>query len=93
MEHIKVRAAGFEFEIPQLKTCEYPRQIRWVDFDSETEELLYGIQFGDKVVCSCCGIVFSIDELNEMARIWVSTNWFEVNEKWIDLYDEMKCNW
>lgn len=93
MEYIKVSSGGFEFEISQLKTCEYFRQIRWTDFDSETGEFLYGIQFGDKVVCSCCGIIFSIDELNEQACIDLCTNWVKVSDRWIDFTDEIARNW
>lgn len=93
MEYIKVRAAGFEIEIPQLKACEVPRQVRWTNFDSASDEMCYGIQIGEQLICSCCGAIFPIDELNERACIDLSTNWVEINEKWIDFYHEMTYNW
>ena len=93
MEYIKVHSTGREIEIPQLKACEAPRQIRWRDFDSEDGNIIYGIQLGDKIICSCCGGVFLIDELNEMARIDLCTNWAEVSKDWISFTDEMTYNW
>lgn len=93
MEYIKVGSVGFETKIPQLKACEHPRQIRWIDFDSETDNVLYGIQLGDKVICACCGGVFPIDELNELAREAFSTNWVEIGEYWISFKNEMAGNW
>ena len=93
MEYIKVGSAGFETEMLQLKACDAPRQVRWTDFDSETGNVLYGIQLGDKVICSCCGGIFSIDEMNELARTWLCTNWVEVSEEWISFSDEMACSW
>ena len=95
MEYIKVGSVGFETEIPQLKACETPRQVRWrdFDFDSEFEEIIYGIQVGDKIICACCGGIFPIDELNEQARESLCTNWVEVREDWISFTDEMTYNW
>ena len=93
MEYIKVGSTGFETEMPQLKACEYPRQIRWTDFDSETGHVIYGVQLGDKVICACCGGIFPIDELNELAREFLCTNWVEVSGDWISFADEMAYNW
>lgn len=93
MEYIKVGPADSEIKIPQLKSCEYPRQVRWRDFDSETENVLYGIQIGDKIICSCCGGIFFIDELNELACIDLCTNWVEVSEEWVSFSDEMAFHW
>ena len=87
MEYIKFNC---EIEVPQLKTCEYPRQVRWIDFDGD---VFYGIQFGDKIICSCCGGIFLIDELNELAREAFSTNWVEIGEDWISFKNEMAGNW
>lgn len=92
MEHIKVNCE-VEVEVRQLKTCEYPRQVRWVDFNSETENILYGIQLGDKIICSCCGGIFLIDELNELARGALRSNWVEIKEDWISFENEMAGNW
>ena len=93
MKYIKVGAAGFEADMPQLMPCEAPRQICWMDFDSEAEDHLYGIQLGDKVICACCGGIFLIDELNELARETLCTNWVCVAEEWIDCSDEISYNW
>lgn len=93
MEYIKVGSAGFETEMPQLKACDVPRQVRWMDFDSETGDVLYGIQLGDKIICSCCGGIFPIAELNELARDSLCTNWVEVGEEWISFADEMAYKW
>ena len=93
MEYIKVHSGGSTFEIPQLKACEEPRQIRWTNFDSEYDEMFYGIQIGDKVICSCCGGVFPIYELNEQARLDLGTNWVEISERWIGFENEMTDNW
>ena len=90
MEHIKV---NYEIKVPQLKPCEYPRQVRWIDFSGGIESILYGIQFGDKIICSCCGGIFLIDELNELAREALHTNWVEIKEDWISFENEMAGNW
>lgn len=93
MEYIKVGSAGFETDMPQLKPCEAPRQVRWTDFDSEAGDTLYGIQLGDKIICACCGGIFFIDELNELARMDLCTNWVEISEEWIDFSNEITYNW
>ena len=90
MEHIKVNC---ETEIPQLKPCEYPRQVRWIDFGTKDENIYYGIQLGDKIICSCCGGIFLIDELNELAREALHTNWIEIQEDWISFEKEIAGNW
>ena len=94
MKYIKVGSGDFEFKIPQLKACEVPRQVRWIDFNSGN--ILYGIQVNDKIICSCCGSVFSIDELNELACVKFCTSWVdwaEISEEWIDFFNEMASNW
>lgn len=100
MKYIKVGAAGFEADMPQLMPCETPRQIRWINFDIEPgtesnieEDFCYGIQIGDKVICSCCGGIFSIEELNEMGRESFCTNWVSINSFWANLYYEMENFW
>ena len=93
MEYVKAGSIGFETKIPQLKACEYPRQIRWINFDSETGDVLYGIQLGDKVICACCGGIFPIDELNELAYNALCTSWVEIGEEWVSFADEMAYDW
>lgn len=93
MEYIKVGSVGFETEMPQLKACDVPRLVCWKDFDSDAGDIIYGIQFGDKIICSCCGAIFPIDELNEMARKVLCTNWVKVRGDWINFADEITYNW
>jgi hypothetical protein len=95
MKYIKVGAAGFEADMPQLMPCEVPRQISWMDFaeDSECRSNNYGIQIEDKVICACCGGIFYIEELNELARETLCTNWVCVADQWIDCSDEISYNW
>ncbi len=93
MYYVTVGSGVCEGKMPQLRACDMPRQVRWTDFDSETGDVIYGIQFGDKIICACCGGIFSIDELNELARDSLCTNWVEVGRGWASFTDEMAYNW
>ena len=65
--------------------------LRWRDFD--IGDIIYGIQLGDKIICACCGGIFPIDELNELARESLCTNWVKVSKDWISFADEMAYKW
>ena len=93
MYYVTVGSSAWDDKMPQLKACDVPRQVRWMDFESETEDVLYGIQLGDKIICACCGGFFPINELNELARESLCTNWVEVGEEWISFADEMDYKW
>lgn len=93
MYYVTVGSGVCEGKMPQLRPCEVPRQVRWTDFDSETRDVIYGIQFDDKIICACCGGIFPIEELNELGRKSFCTNWVEVGEEWVSFSDEMAYNW
>lgn len=48
---------------------EEPTMVSFVAKDEEDNiEIIYGIAYNDVIICSCCGGVFPITELIEMAE-------------------------
>lgn len=46
-----------------------PRQVMFIDpTDSSDNKYAYGIAFGDKIICGCCGGVFEVEEIIEAGK-------------------------
>lgn len=56
-----------------------PEMVEFVEKDSG--EVLYGIGFGDRIICGCCGEIFALNEV-EITRLipWIDIT--ETIEEW-----------
>ena len=70
---------------------EKPTQVMFYDPDSTDRDVppySAGIAYGDKIICACCGGVFSIEEIEETAK-------FDDKEPliilpWIDFHEDIE---
>lgn len=75
-----------------MKKFNVPTQCLFVDPYSDGKEkpsFLSGIAFGDQVICACCGGVFEIDDLEEVASEYGMEQAIFPYHEWIDLTDEI----
>ena len=51
-----------------------PTQVKF--FDPEEQETLYGIGFGDQIICGCCGGTFEVSEVENIEIL----PWIDISE-------------
>ena len=56
-----------------------PTQVKF--FDPDSQETLYGIAFGDIIICACCGGVFEASEVESIENL-----------SWTNLIDAISGN-
>ena len=66
-----------------------PTQVMFYDFDAEDYSYDVGIAYCGEIICGCCGGVFSIEELWELADEEGLTNPI-IRMDWADLSDEIR---
>ena len=71
------------------KYYEIPTQVVFVDFDN-LENYQVGIAYQDKIICACCGGVFEIEELYELAKDEGLEEVVYPYASWIDISEEIK---
>ena len=65
-----------------------PKQVVFADTDNIGEWLI-GIAYGDVIICACCGGVFEIDEVCELATAaGIQEPIYSYNE-WNDISDDI----
>ena len=67
---------------------EKPKQVVFADPDNPGEWLV-GIAYGDDIICACCGGVFSIEEVIELAAEDGVANAIYPYEDWVDIAIEI----
>jgi hypothetical protein len=67
-----------------------PTQVMFSDPESPGQrQWLCGIAYRDVIICSCCGGVFHIDEVIEMAREDGVNCAIHAYPEWVDITDEI----
>ncbi len=66
-----------------------PTQVMFYDFDAGDYTYDVGIAYCGEIICGCCGGIFSIEELWEMADTEELINPI-VRMDWIDISDEIR---
>ena len=67
---------------------ERPKQVMFADPDNPGEWLC-GIAYGHEIICACCGGIFSIDDVVEMANEdGVKCAIYEY-DNWVDIADDI----
>ena len=69
------------------KYFDEPKQVVFADPDNEGEWLV-GIAYKDEIVCACCGGIFEIEDVVEMAPEGVNPIW--AYDYWNDVSEEIK---
>lgn len=63
----------------KVKMFDTPQMVEFVD--KESGEVLYGIGFGDGIICACCGSIFALDEVEVIRFLpWVDMTEFFYEE-------------
>lgn len=71
--------------IKRLVEDKAPVQVMFYD----GENMCAGIMFGEYVICGCCGALFEIEDIVEMARA-DGEDAIRLFDTWVDLSDEIK---
>ena len=71
--------------IENIKNSNHPVQVMFYD----GEDMSAGIMVGDKIICSCCGALFDVDEVVENARE-DGVEAICMFEYWVDVSDEIR---
>lgn len=58
----------------KVKMFDTPQMVEFVD--NESGEVLYGIGFGDRIICACCGSIFALDEVTVTKFLY----WVDISE-------------
>ena len=61
---------------------DFPTQVRFYDVDGD--KWIGGIAYKDKIMCGCCGGLFSIEEIYEFAPENLEEP-IKVYKNWVDL--------
>ena len=69
-----------------MKFYEKPKQVMFADPENPGDWLV-GIAFHDSIICSCCGGVFEIEDVIQMAKEDAVVNPIYEYEDWSDLTD------
>ena len=65
-----------------------PKQVMFVDTDN-IGEWLTGIAYNDVIICACCGGVFEIDEICELATMAGIQEPIYSYDEWNDISDDI----
>ena len=71
--------------IKELVNLHHPVQVMFYDGES----MCAGIMLGEYIICGCCGALFEVDDIVEMARE-DGVDAIRMFETWVDLSDEIK---
>ena len=71
--------------IKRLVEDKAPVQVMFYD----GENMCAGILFGEQIICGCCGGVFDVDDIVEMARA-DGEDAIRLFDTWADLSDEIR---
>ena len=71
-----------------MKFYEKPKQVMFADPENPGDWLV-GIAFHDSIICSCCGGVFEIEDVIQMAKEDAVVNPIYEYEDWSDLTDDI----
>ena len=75
-----------KFTTGRIKGFDTPTQVKFF----ESEDWLTGIGYKDEIICGCCGCVFPIDQIYELAEeadteivdpIQPYKNWLDISEE------------
>ena len=69
-----------------MKFYEKPKQVMFADPENPGDWLV-GIAFHDSIICSCCGGIFEIEDVIQMAKEDAVVNPIYEYEDWSDLTD------
>ena len=63
-----------------------PKQVMF--YEAENDEWIVGIAYKDEIICACCGGIFDIDEVYELATeagikqaVYPYENWCSISEE------------
>ena len=62
---------------------DFPTQVRFYDVDGD--KWIGGIAYKDKIICGCCGGLFSIEEIYGLAPETLEEEPIRVYKDWVDL--------
>lgn len=65
-----------------------PRQVLFVDPDGG--KYAAGIAFGNQIICGCCGGVFEVEEIIEMAKEHTDGPAIKMYREWEPISDAIK---
>ena len=71
-----------------MKFYEKPKQVMFADPENPGDWLV-GIAFHDSIICSCCGGIFEIEDVIQMAKEDAVVNPIYEYEDWSDLTDDI----
>ena len=64
-----------------------PKQVMF--FEAENQEWCVGIAYKDEIICACCGGIFNIDEVYELADDLGIEEAVHPYENWCNIKDEV----
>lgn len=68
---------------------EVPTQVMFRSFEKDEDDVCAGIAYGNEIICACCGSVFEIDDLAELAAEDGVEQFIFSYETWVDLTHEI----
>lgn len=69
-----------------------PCQVRFVDCgDPNNITISYGIAYKDEIICGCCGVILSIDEIIKDAEK-AGVHWDDaiIELEWVDISENIR---
>ena len=65
-----------------------PTQVKF--WDALSEDYIGGIAYLDEIICGCCGSVFKISEIYEVAPNTLEGDPIVIYDDWVDISSEIR---